>query len=104
MIATASADVSKKGSRCFADFAGNYQRRTGPCPHSVLVDAAEDRLRHGQPERFGGLEIDHQLEPGRLLDRQIGWRGALEDLPGVNAELAKDTGEPGSVADQAASR
>jgi hypothetical protein len=45
-------------------------------------------LRHREAERFRGLEIDDQLELGRLLDRQIGRLGALEDLPGVNAELA----------------
>jgi hypothetical protein len=27
---------------------------------------------HREAERLGGLEIDHQLELGRLLDRQIG--------------------------------
>jgi hypothetical protein len=35
-----------------------------------LVGAAEQRDRDGRTERLGGLEIDHQLEFGRLLD----WR------------------------------
>ena len=30
------------------------------------------------PSDFRGLEIDHQLEVRRLLDRQIGGLGALE--------------------------
>jgi hypothetical protein len=35
--------------------------------------------RHVEAQRFGGLHIDHQLELDRLLDRKIGWLGALED-------------------------
>jgi hypothetical protein len=34
-----------------------------------LVGAGKDRLWDRQTERFGGLEIDHQLEPRRLLNR-----------------------------------
>jgi hypothetical protein len=61
-------------------------------------------LRDGEAERLGGLEIEDQLECGRLLDRQIGRLGALEDLSGVNADLAVGTGEAHSIADQAAGR
>jgi len=32
------------------------------------------------PERLRRLEVDHQLELGRLLDGQVGGLGALEDL------------------------
>src|SRR5271165_3289081 len=67
-----------------------------------LVGAGEDRLRHGQAERLGGLQIDDQLEGGRLLDRQIGGLGALENLSGINAELAIYIGEARPIADQAA--
>src|SRR3984893_12375366 len=69
-----------------------------------LVGAGEDRWRDGQAERLGGLEIDHQLECGRLLDRQIGGLGALEDSSGVNADLTIDSREARSIADQAAGR
>jgi hypothetical protein len=37
-------------------------------------------LRHGKAVRVGGLEVDHQLEFGRLLNWQIGRLGAFEDL------------------------
>jgi hypothetical protein len=36
-----------------------------------LVDAGEQRRRHGQAKRLRGLEIDDQIEFGRLLDWNI---------------------------------
>ncbi len=59
-------------------------------------------MRHRKPERLRGLEVDDQLEPRRLLDRQISRLGAFEDLSGVNAGLAKDSGKARSIADQTA--
>ena len=56
-------------------------RRNGPlsdscnAANSILFDyfvgADENALRDGETERLGGLEIDRQLEFGRLLDRDI---------------------------------
>src|SRR5471032_1897460 len=54
-----------------------------------LVGANEQRGRHGEAERFGSLHIDHQLEFGRLLYRQIGRLGAFEDLIDVAACTAE---------------
>ena len=59
-------------------------------------------MRHGEAERLGGVQVDHQFKLGRLLDRQIGGLRALEDLPGVDADLAMHAGKAGSIADQAA--
>src|SRR5882672_5674736 len=58
------------------------QARTWMRSFDDLVGAGEDRWRDGEAERLGGLEIDHQLEGRRLLDREIGGLGALEDFPG----------------------
>src|SRR5262247_4798490 len=68
-------------------------RLSSPSPFRVIVGARraqdllyhlicleEHRLRDRQPERSRGLEVDHQLELGRLLDREVAGLGALEDL------------------------
>ena len=36
-----------------------------------------------EAERLGGLEVDDELKLGRLLDRQIGRLGALQDMVDV---------------------
>ncbi len=46
--------------------------------HPIRLE--EDRLRNRQAERFGGLEVDHKLELGGLLNGEVGGLGALEDL------------------------
>ena len=40
-----------------------------------------------EAEHPGGLEVDDQLELGRLHDRQVGGLGALENAAGVDADL-----------------
>jgi hypothetical protein len=40
--------------------------------HVHLVGASEECGRDIEAERFGGLEVHHQFELGRLFDRQVG--------------------------------
>ena len=48
--------------------------------YSITSSArASSVRRHGEAERLGGLEVDHQLVLGRRLHRQIGRLLALED-------------------------
>jgi hypothetical protein len=44
-----------------------------------LVGAGEDRSRYGEAERLCRLEIDDQLEFGRLLDWQI-WKDCRDGI------------------------
>ena len=50
--------------------------------HSITSSArSEERLGDiVEAERLGGLEIDHKLELGRLLDREVSRLGALSIL------------------------
>jgi hypothetical protein len=50
-----------------------------------LVGLGEQRGRHGEAEAVSSLHIDHQLELGRLLDRQVRRLCTLEDLVHVDS-------------------
>jgi Tripartite tricarboxylate transporter family receptor len=65
-----------------------------------LVGDAEQPGREGKAERLGGLHIDHQLELGRLLDRQLTHLGASEDAVNVACRLAELFGEIVTIGDQ----
>jgi hypothetical protein len=36
-----------------------------------LIGGCEQPIRHGEVERFGGLEVDDQFELDRILNRQV---------------------------------
>ena len=51
-----------------------------------LVGATLHRLRHGNAERLGGLEVDDQFDFRCLLDRQVRRLVAIENFPGIGAD------------------
>src|SRR5262245_9346630 len=55
-----------------------------------------------EAERLGGLHIDHQIEHQRLLDRQIGWFSAFQDLVDVRRGATEDVETVDPVAHEAA--
>ena len=59
-----------------------------------LVGAREQRSRDGEAQSLCGFQVDHQVEPGGLPDRQIGRLGSLQDpvdIAGIIAR-ARETG------------
>jgi hypothetical protein len=44
------------------------------------VRAGEQHRWHDDAKRLSGVQIDHQLELGRLFDRQVGRLRTLEDF------------------------
>ena len=67
-----------------------------------LIGEREQPVGHVEAERARGLEIDDELEPGRLVDRQIGGLLALEHARGVDADLAEGGRNVRAIADQPA--
>jgi hypothetical protein len=45
-----------------------------------LVGGGQQRLWNGEAKRLGGLEVDGKLDFCGLLDRQIGWFLAFENV------------------------
>src|SRR5581483_8106117 len=62
-----------------------------------LVSAAQNRLWKCKAEGPGGLQIDDQLEPGRLLNGQIGRADALQDLVDVGRKAPEGFLQIGAV-------
>src|SRR5689334_9461403 len=81
---------------------GSTQSAHSPVLLDYLVGAYQQRLRHRDAKFVGGLQVDDQLEGRRLLDRQIGGLGALEDVSRVSADQVIGGSEAWSIADQAA--
>src|SRR5258705_13727559 len=79
-----------------------HQTRKSPILFDQFVGAVEQRQRHGEAERLGGLEIDHQVE----LDRQLHWKIArlcsFQNLVDVSGCTAIGIGDAWPIADKSA--
>jgi hypothetical protein len=65
-----------------------------------LVGTGEDRLRQGEAERLGGLEVDRELEMGRLLHGQLAGRGAAKDTNHVIRGAPAQLGKVGAITEE----
>jgi hypothetical protein len=69
--------------RCFLDVADGGIR---DCSLDHFVGACDERRRHLEAERFGGLEIDDEFDLGRHFDRKVGGLGAAQNAIDVASE------------------
>src|SRR5713101_4838135 len=85
----AQPGVRRSWGKCASAFpsptasASKCPARLTPGPFSWmnhLIRAPQHRRRDRQPERLRGLEVNDQLELGRLLDGQVAGLGAFENL------------------------
>src|SRR5262245_54622032 len=67
-----------------------------------LFGAGEKHWRKLEAERFGGLEVDDELELSWLQHRQLSHLGTPENPPDIVASLTMRVSLPGSVAHQPA--
>jgi hypothetical protein len=67
-----------------------------------LVGARDQRRRHVEAERPGGLEVDNQLELGRLHDRQFRRSRPFENSASTATGETPRVRDAGTVTDQAA--
>src|SRR5262249_56255305 len=58
-----------------------------------LIRPPQHGRRDRQPESFGCFQIDHEFELGGVLNRQIRWLGAPEDLVHVSGGTARHVGQ-----------
>src|SRR4029078_3787079 len=67
-----------------------------------VVSLQEKRFRDYNAKRFGGLEVDQQLEAGGLLHRKIGRFCPLQDLVDIAGGLTDHFADVRSVRDERA--
>src|SRR5262245_36713664 len=65
-----------------------------------LVGEQLDRVGYLDAERPGRLQVDDELEFGRLHDWQVSGLRAIEDAAGIVADLTKPVQNIGSIAHQ----
>src|SRR5438876_1572772 len=68
-----------------------------------LVGAGDEGWRHLEAECLRGFQLDHELELGRLLYRQVGRLLAFENATGIDAGESPRFDPIGAIADETAS-
>src|SRR6516165_7805646 len=71
---------------CASRISSHCQERHWAASFDYLVGGVQEFVRYAEAERLGGLEVDCELERGRLLDWQLGWIGLVENFVDVDAQ------------------
>src|SRR5882724_129450 len=81
-------------------------RHAATAPISLMTWSARSRSEGGdrEAEGLGGFEVDDELELRRLLDRQVGWLRALEDLVYVDCGSPHQLDPVGAIGHETADR
>src|SRR5215216_2669266 len=88
MVRTVSRIGGSSLGAIIADFCNKICQKQTSSLLDHLIGAGEQRWRHGNAERPGGLKIDRKLELGWLQNRQVRRLLALEDADNVKASLS----------------
>src|SRR6516165_326811 len=86
MISTRGCAGAKRRSASFSAVSTSCSA-TANIHSDHLVRGGLKRRRQREIERLHGLEVDHQLELGRLQHRQVGRPRTFENAPGIDAGL-----------------
>src|SRR5215472_2313361 len=65
-----------------------------------LVGTGSECVRHRNAQAQGRLKVDRHVEPGGVLDRQVGRLAALGDAVDIVGHVAEQSGEIDAVAHQ----
>src|SRR5215469_5822740 len=67
-----------------------------------LVGDGNERRRNSEPEGLCGLAVDHQLESGRRLHRQVGWFLTAQDAVDVARSLTEQLRDVDAIGQETA--
>src|SRR5262245_19666063 len=95
---TPASAASLKYKACDDGKAGHFKPPFRSFDH--LVGAGKHRCRHFEAERLRGLQVDDEIELGRLHPRQVGGLLALKDSADIEPGLAIHIELIGAIADQ----
>ena len=88
------------GARILQRISLGYGRAKSSTQFDHLVGESEQSRRYGQAEYLRRLEVNDQLEFGRLYDRQVSRFGAVENAAQINPCLSRHFGKNRTVSDQ----
>src|SRR5262245_62658514 len=85
----------------------NVDRGNSRCPSHLfswinhLIRPQQQRRRDREAQGFGGLEVDDEFEFRRLLDGEISWLGASENLVHIDRSTSRHFGDINSIGHEA---